>query len=95
MSIDNFVSYLQQILSMIDSKNKYSIALGKSALTATIAMAIASGKVDGETQRAMVRSEGIYDYLADHAKDFAGVPGKYDENAKRRRRLLMSISPSC
>ncbi len=95
MSLNNFISYLQQILSMIDPKDKYSVALGKSALNATIALALASGKVDGLTHRAMMLAEGEYKYLAENARDFAGKPGKFDENEKRRRRLLMVISPSC
>ena len=32
MSFDNFLSYLQQLLSMVDPKNEYSIALAKTAL---------------------------------------------------------------
>ncbi len=95
MSLNNFLSYLQQVLSMIDPKDKKSVALGKSALSTTIALAIFSEKIDWETRRAMMRTEDIFDYLINYAKDFTGLPGQYDENAKRRRRLLMAISPSC
>ena len=95
MSIDNFISYLQQLLSMIDPKDKYSLALAKSALTSTVNLAIASGRIDAQTHRAMVTAVNIFDFLAENAADFAGKPGKYLENEKRRHRLLMSISPSC
>lgn len=95
MSLDNFISYLQQILSMINPKDKYSVALGKSALSTTIALAISSEKVDPLTHRTMMRAEDQFEFLAQSAKDFAGKPGDFDGNEKRRRRLLMSITPSC
>ena len=95
MSLNNFISYLQQILSMIDPKDKYSVALGKNALSATIALAMASGKVDAKTEHVMKIAEHQYLYLAENAKDFTGKPGKFEENEKRRRRLLMAISPIC
>ena len=43
MSYDNFLSYLQQLLSMVNPKDKYSIALAKTALQSTIMLAQASG----------------------------------------------------
>ena len=95
MSLNNFISYLQQILSMIDPKDYYSVALGKTALSATIALAMASGKVDALTEHAMMRAEGQYFCLAENAKDFSGKPGKFEENERRRRRLLMTLSPGC
>lgn len=95
MSLYNFISYLQQILSMIDPKDRYSVALGKNALSATIALAMASGKVDALTEHAMMRAEGQYFWLAENAKDFSGKPGKFEENERRRRRLLMTLSPGC
>ena len=95
MSINNFLSYLQQILTMINPKDKYSVALGKSALSATIALAIASGKIDMETRRAMMIAENRFEYLAGNAEDFAGKPGDLVMNRKRRRRLLMVLTPGC
>ena len=52
MSLNIFISYLQQLLSMINPNNKYSVAMGKNALSATIALAIISDKIDGKTHRA-------------------------------------------
>ena len=95
MSLNNFLSYLQQILSMIDPKNKYSVELGKSALSATIALAVASEKIEGQTERIMRAANTMFEYLAENAKDFAGKPGRYDENERRRQRLLMTLSPRC
>ena len=53
MSFDNFLSYLQQLLSMVSPKNEYSIALAKTALSSTIMLARTSGKVDNLTSKAM------------------------------------------
>ena len=95
MSLANFLSYLQQLLSMVDPKNKYSIGLAKNALSATISLARASGKADFTTLRAMVRAENQFQDLVEHAKDFAGVPGQYKENEQKRHRLEMMLVPHC
>ena len=95
MSINNFLSYLQQLLTMINPKDKYSVALGKSALSATIALAEASGKIDMETRHAMMMAKHQFEYLAENAEDFSGKPGNLVMNRKRRRRLLMVLMPGC
>ena len=95
MSLNNFISYLQQILSMIDPNDPYSVALGKTALSATIRLAEVSEKAGPQTIRAMRIAENQFQYLAENAKDFAGTPGRYEENERRRHRLLMTVSPSC
>ena len=95
MSLKNFIAYLQQLLSMIDPEDKYSIALAKNALAATIALAKASGKADPITLRTMTRAEDDFNYLVRNAKDFAGVPGKYLENEQKRHRLEMALTPHC
>ena len=95
MSLKAFILYLQEILTMIDPKNEYSVALGKAALSSTIELARKSNKVDLETSRAMIRALNMFEYLAQNASDYAGKPGKTIDNEKRRRRLMMSILPSC
>ena len=95
MSLANFISYLQQLLSMVDPKNKYSVGLAKNALSATIALARASKKADPITIRAMVSAEKEFENLVEHAEDFAGVPGKFKENEQKRHRLEMMLVPHC
>ena len=95
MSIKNFIAYLQQLLSMIDPDNDYSVALAKSALTATVALVEASGKVDGMTRRTMRAALHAFNSLAEHAEDFAGTPGMYKENEQKRQRLEMMLYPHC
>ncbi len=95
MSLNNFLSYLQQLLSMVDPKNRYSIEMGKIALSSTITLAVESHKIDAQTHRCMITANRMFELLAENAKDFAGKPGKYEENEKRRRRLQMALTPSC
>lgn len=96
MSYDNFLSYLQQLLTMVDPKNKYSVALAKSALSQTIALARISGKTDvGPTLRIMRMAERQFENLAEHRADFAGVPGEYEKNSIKRRRLGLVLRPGC
>ena len=95
MSLNSFIAYLQQLLTMVNPKDKYSVALAKSALSSTIALAKASDKIDPLTARAMMAAENEFEYLVENAKDFAGKPGKFEENEKRRRRLQLTLIPSC
>lgn len=59
MSFNNFISFLQQILTMVDENDRCSIALATSILSSTIALAEASGKVDPITRRSSISSTGI------------------------------------
>ena len=42
MTMENFLSYLQQLLTMVDSRNECSIALAKTALAKTALSAVFS-----------------------------------------------------
>ena len=95
MTFENFLSYLQQLLTMVDSENEYSIALAHSALKSTIDLASISGKADPITVRSMEIAEMEFYSLAKHRGDFIGVPGEYEMNARRRRNLGLTIRPSC
>ena len=95
MTESNFLSYLQQLLSMIKKDDEYSVALAYTALTATIQLVHASGKADGRTYRSMMRAKMEFQYLADHCDEFAGIPGEFKENQRRRSRLLQMIRPGC
>lgn len=45
MTMENFLSYLQQLLTMVDSRNECSIALAKTALSAGFSLAKSSGMI--------------------------------------------------
>ena len=95
MSKDNFLSYLQQLLTMVDPENSYSVALAQAALDATVELVRASAKADSLTVRIMVNAQHEFRYLTSHQKDYAGVPGEYRENEQKRRRLGLILQPGC
>ena len=95
MSLNSFIAYLQQLLSMVNPDNDHLIVIAKEALSATIALAEASGKIDSVTRRTMDRAEYQFDYLIEHARDFAGVPGRFKENEQKRQGLKMMLVPHC
>lgn len=95
MSLENFISFLQQLLTMVDKKDAYSTALAKSILQSVVELAKASQKVDGRTLRAMDTAVGEFEELVLHAKEFAGKPGEILENEQKRSRLTMMLLPSC
>ncbi len=95
MTLNNFLSYLQQLLSMVDPRDDNSVALAKNALSSTVSLARESGKADFETIRVMEKAVEHFKYLVENAKDYAGRPGDYHGNEKRRRRLMMSLAPMC
>ena len=95
MSFDNFMSFLQQLLTMVDPRDEYSIALGKSILESTVALAHASGKVDRITFRTMDRAIHLFDALVRHAYEYAGKPGDFQGNEQKRHKLSMILGPGC
>lgn len=95
MSEKNFLSYLQQLLSMVDPEDKYSIALAQMALDATVELARGSGKANPVTLRMMIAAKGMFRRLVAHRDDYAGVPGEYETNKQKRRRLAMMFQPGC
>ncbi len=95
MSKNNFLSYLQQLLTMVDPLNPYSVGLVKTSLAAIIALAKGSGMADGITMRLMMGAEARLQYLIQHADEFTGRPGEYEENMHKRKRLEQVCYPHC
>ncbi len=95
MSEQNFLSFLQQVLTMVNPADETSIELGKRALNAVIELALSSRKVSAPVVRMMYVAEGCFDHLIKNADHFIGKPGQYAENEQRRRRLANAIRPSC
>ena len=95
MSMDNFLSFLQQMLTMVDPKSASSIALAKAALTAVIGLAKSSGKADAITLHSMMNAESEFEYLVSHKDDYVGVRGEYQKNQIKRQRLSHMIMPGC
>lgn len=95
MSEQNFLSFLQQILTMVDPKSRESVELCHNALSAVIELALASQKVNSHTLRMMRAADYMFMDLVEHSDHFAGKPGQYQENEHKRRRLANLIYPSC
>jgi hypothetical protein len=95
MSEQNFLSFLQQVLTMVNPEDEASIALGKIALNAVIELALSSRKVSGPVVRMMYGAENCFDQLIKNAAHFIGKPGEYIENEQKRRRLANAIRPGC
>lgn len=95
MSAKRFIIFLQELLSMVSPEDDLSRTAAKNALISVVALAFASHKADAITLRIMRCAEDSFDYLVVHAEDFAGKPGDFVENEKRRRRLLQMLNPSC
>ena len=95
MSLKSFLIYLQQLLTMVDSTNPYSVELAKSALRETFVLAKLSEMADGFTLRSMKNALDTFDQLVRNRDQFAGVPGEFQENEKKRRRLGMVLGPRC
>ena len=95
MSLNNFLSYLQQLLTMVDPENPYSVGLVKTSLSAIVALAKGSQMVDAFTMRVMMGAEERLQYLIQHADDFKGKPGEYEENRHRRKHLELVCYTHC
>ena len=95
MSENAFISFLQQLLTMLDKNDPVSVDTARSALSSLVSLAETSGKADGVTLRTMYAARSAFLLLAEHAEDFAGAPGKFLENEKKRSRLLNMLYPGC
>jgi hypothetical protein len=95
MSYNNFLSYLQQLLTMVDPDNEYSVEYAKLALKATFTLASISKKADAMTLFAMGTAELNFNALVAHRDSYIGVPGDFKGNEQRRRRLGLVFQPGC
>ena len=95
MPLENFLSFLQQLLAMVDPKNKASVELAKISLRTVISLAETSQKVGMATLRLMHLAEAQFDFLVMHREDYIGVPGEYSENHMKRKRLEHVLTPGC
>ncbi len=95
MSQNNFISFLQQLLTMVEPGNDESFELAKRALETMITLARYSKKVDAKTNQMMTVAEARFINLVENASIYVGKPGEFIENSKRRRRLEMSLYPHC
>lgn len=92
MSTHNFLSYFQQLLTMVESGNPYSVALARTALNTTVEMARLSRQSDEKTLRLMMKVQSQFDYFLQHRKEYMRIPDNHEENSKRRRMISKKFS---
>lgn len=95
MTLENFLSFLQQLLTMVDPKNKSSVELARTALAGVVGLARSSNMADAITLRSMVMATHQFDSLVRNRKDFVGIPGDFMNNQNKRQRLSHMIMPGC
>lgn len=95
MSEDKFLELLQSLLTMVDPENPCSVACMRTVLINIQSMAQQSGKVSRLTAVMMDFAQNRFCELIDHRKDFAGVPGEFQQNHHKRIRLRMMLTPGC
>lgn len=95
MSLENYLMFLQQILTMTDPEDRTSKSLAKISLESVLALAEKSGMSDPVTLRAMRTALSSFEFLVYNRKDYAGKKGAFLENKAKRQRLLMALTPHC
>ena len=88
MSLENFLIFLQQVITMTDPEDISARALAKISLESVFAMARKSGMADPHTIRVMHSAVESIEFLLSNKKDFAGKKGAFLEN--KTKRLLHS-----
>ena len=96
MSTENFLSFLQQLLTIVDPKDQQSVNMVKRLLSDLKTLSDYNTKSFEMFTRKMIEAANLeIDYLIAHRSEFAGKPGKYDANYKKRQRLHMLLAPNC
>lgn len=95
MSLNNFLSFLQQLITMADPSDPASVALAKQAVVSVVDLARLSQKTDSFTWRIMVTAATEFDMLLRHKSSFAGKPGDLVGNKNKRDRMLDALYPGC
>lgn len=95
MSEDNFLSFLQQLLTMVDPQEPASVELAKTALDSVVALAKESAMADAVVMQMMRSAQNSFRYLVKSRNDFAGRKGQYARNNIKRARLRNALCPHC
>ena len=97
MSLKDYLKFLQNLITMLDPNDKQSCECFENALRAVFQMMRMSGKADGITMEHAWEAQLPHSVhaLIRMRDEFAGVPGEYEKNKKKRERLLHVIAPHC
>ena len=95
MSLDSFLSYLQQLITMVDPEDPYSVDLAKDALDATVEITLKSQMASQVVQDVMKEARREFQFIVKHKDSYARVPGDLIMNGIKRRRLGTILRPGC
>ena len=95
MSLEKFLEFLQQIITMTNPEDVSSRTHARIALESLYALTRKSGMATPVTIRAMRDAVFRFDFLMAHRKEYAGKQGAYLENKAKRQRLEMLLVPHC
>ncbi len=70
MTQKEFISFLQQLLGLVDIRNDCSIALAKNALQAMVTLALDTRKIDKTTETMMKSAVDDFDNLLKNRDEF-------------------------
>lgn len=93
MEMDDFLVFLQQVLTMVDARDPGSIDLGNVALITVTGLARKSDRTSPMVLKTMEASMHLFGQLIAHREEFIPVPGETQKNQLRKQRLLKVIQP--
>ena len=92
MSVDEFLSFLQLVLTLIDPKDSASVDLGRVALITLSGLIRKSNKPDDEVLKIVETATNMLGQLIAHSADFAVVRGDTKKTHARRQMLAKVLS---
>ena len=95
MTMDNFLRFLQQLLTMADPADPDLVEKAENALRVVVDLVRSSHEVDTQTAFLMDCAINQFRHLLRFRDEFAGVRGKPMLNEQRRRRLRLALRPGC
>ena len=96
MTVENFLSFLQQLLTIVNPNDQQSVNMVKSLLLDLKILSDHDTKTFGRlTYMTIAAANSQIDFLIEHSSEFAGKTGEYDANYKKRQRLHILLAPHC
>ena len=93
MSFEMFVRLLQSLITMADRPENIKKAL--DILASLDEMCDTTDKIDRRTAYAIHVAADSFNIFVARRSEFAGIPGEFHTNKKKRQRLAMYLMPSC
>lgn len=95
MSLESYIRMYQELLTMVDPSNPYSVEHAVNILREILFLAQQSHMANPLTIRSMYNGIQEFASIARHRADFAGKPGDFHGNQTKRQRLMQMLGPHC